>query len=652
MKRSLMILCASMLVNLTSMAQGNMKYLSRPTIGALPDSWFSGLSGGQIRHIKKPCGALGNIPYILEKYEMPIWITGSKEDKESREKNHQYCDMQTKEVMAELERLKEKEIPASATKDCFISVNAPLRPLRVFNYPAKASYYPYAGIFFYAPYTLKDDAECFWYLKTLAIFISADGYVHISDVIFDGEDGMKGEIKGNVVVGVQVDWRSIYVMNNLSQVIFVHYLKDRYGPAKKKSEEWEKQATRNRDQRRKQGGEEPKPTKNEPECFKFISVAHELLSSKYSQHPPTYEKYGIGRCKHTPKHRGAGSVGIHKTMSPVCFEDNNSIEVTAYKDDETGGIEAVLFRGSPISMKHHLCNIDGDLRSATYVYKGKARSTFYEKGTIDLYANAKCRVEIGEDCSYIVFQRIKNTPKQTEPAKTKKKPEKKPYIKKQWPQGSKPGKIRKNPNIQAAGIGQINAGDTFVIINEQSEWSQVDLDNGTSGWIKNDEIASAKNANDAPDVTPEKTIPSGQAAIEQPDSSLEDFAFINELIHLKDFKKIRERLASEGWNPTEPKDDYAGSIYLGKVFDAKFPKTNSKIHITKKGKKVDITLFLKKINLEAVKGKMKEIEYSYDQSHLNKQNSDRHSFKNPEGYKADLVIFKNSMKPYVSFSAP
>lgn len=239
MKRSLMILCASMLVNLTSMAQGNMKYLSRPTIGALPDSWFSGLSGGQIRHIKKPCGALGNIPYILEKYEMPIWITGSKEDKESREKNHQYCDMQTKEVMAELERLKEKEIPASATKDCFISVNAPLRPLRVFNYPAKASYYPYAGIFFYAPYTLKDDAECFWYLKTLAIFISADGYVHISDVIFDGEDGMKGEIKGNVVVGVQVDWRSIYVMNNLSQVIFVHYLKDRYGPAKKKSEEWE-----------------------------------------------------------------------------------------------------------------------------------------------------------------------------------------------------------------------------------------------------------------------------------------------------------------------------------------------------------------------------------------------------------------------------
>jgi 6-pyruvoyl-tetrahydropterin synthase len=63
-------------------------------------------------------------------------------------------------------------------------------------------------------------------------------------------------------------------------------------------------------------------------------------------------------------------------------------------------------------------------------------------------------------------------------------------------------------------------------------------------------------------------------------------------------------------------------------------------------------LFLKKTNLEAVKGKMKEIDYSFDKSHLNEQNSDRHSFKNPEGYQADLVIFKNSMKPYVSFSAP
>ena len=644
-----MILCASMLVNLTSMAQNTGKFLSRPTTGALPDSWFSGLSGGQIRHIKKPCGALGNIPTILEKYEWPLWFTTENDD---NTKNRQYGDMLTKEVMAEFEGLKGKEIPASATKDCFISVNAPLRPLRVYNYPTKGAIFPYACIYFYAPYTLKDDAECFWYMKTLAIFISTDGYAYFTDTILDGEDGMKGKIKGNVVVGVQVDWRSVYVMNNLSQVIFVHYLTDRYGPAKKKAEEGEKQATRNRDQRRKQGGEEPKLTKKEPECFKFISVAHELLSSKYNQHPPTFEKYGIGHCKHNPMHRLAGSFGIHKTMGHICFEDNHNIEVTAYKDDETGGIEAVLFRGSSISMKHHLCNIDGDLKKATYGYKGKAVSKFYEKGTVDLYANAQCRVEIGENCSYIVFQRIKSTPKQTEQAKTKKKPEKKPYIKKQWPQGSKPGRIRKNPNIQAAGIGQINAGDTFTIINEQVGWSQVDLDNGTSGWIKNDEIASAKNVNDAPTVTPEKTIPLGQAAIEQPDSSLEDFAFINELIHLKDFKKIRERLANEGWNPTEPKDDYAGSFYLGKIFNAKSPKTKNDIHVTKKGRKVHIMLFLKKTNLEAVKGKMKEIDYSFDKSHLNEQNSDRHSFKNPEGYQADLVIYKNSMKPYVSFSAP
>ncbi|MBO5580003.1 MAG: hypothetical protein J5952_06245 [Prevotella sp.] len=249
MKRLLFLYGITML-SLCGMAQGykNTSFLGRPTTGALPDSWFKGLSGGQIRHIKQPCGVLGNIPSIMDIYDVPIYVTLQGDS----QANKILCGMLNNDVAAEFETLKGKEIPTSTTKECFISITSPLRPLRIYNYPTTYSYFPYTCIYFYAPYTLKNTAESFWTLKTLAIFISKDGYAYITDTILDGIDGMQGKLPGNVVVGVQVDWRSVYVMNNLSQVIFVHYLKDSYSLAKKRFEEWSKQATKNQKQRQQQ----------------------------------------------------------------------------------------------------------------------------------------------------------------------------------------------------------------------------------------------------------------------------------------------------------------------------------------------------------------------------------------------------------------
>ena len=320
--------------------------------------------------------------------------------------------------------------------------------------------------------------------------------------------------------------------------------------------------------------QEEKPTELEPECFKFITVAHELLASKYSQQPPVFEKYGIGRCKHTPTHRGAGSVGISKVMKPICFEDSHSFNVTVYKEEATGGNEAVLYNGRA-GLKRHICNLDGELRSASYTYKGKARSTFYNNGTVDLYTNGWYSVEIDKDLNYIVFQKIKSTPQNNEQTTPTKKPEKKPYIKKTWPQHSKPGRIRKNPNNNAIEPGIINAGETFTIIDEQDGWSQVDMDDGTTGWIESEEIAQANEGNIDINTTIINVEPSSE--------EFNIIKFASEMIQLNDFSKIREEALAQSFEPTTDKKTYfSAKRTIGKkenIHTDRFSKKDPKVYV-------------------------------------------------------------------------
>lgn len=293
--------------------------------------------------------------------------------------------------------------------------------------------------------------------------------------------------------------------------------------------------------------EEPKET--EPECFKFITVAHELLASKYSQDPPVFKKYGIGPCKHTPKHRGAGSVGIDKTWSSICFEDNHSIDVRIYKDASTGGIETVIYgqvgklSGKREELYHHKCNLEGDLRSALYSYKGKAKSSLNNYYEVDLYSNGKYIVEIGKNRSFIAFNKIKNTPPKTEQTATKKKEEKKLYVRKTWSQNTWPGRIRKNPNNNAIETGKIYAGETFVIINEQDGWSQIDVGNNRTGWIKSDEIKTTDKItpSSAPNKAKTSENPLGGFSMTDGFNAIE---FAHKMFVTDDFDIIRDYILS------------------------------------------------------------------------------------------------------------
>lgn len=140
----------------------------------------------------------------------------------------------------------------------------------------------------------------------------------------------------------------------------------------------------------------------------------------------------------------------------------------------------------------------------------------------------------------------------------------------------------------------------------------------------------------------------------QPDSSLEDFPFLDELVHLKDFKKIREKLSSAGWNPTEPKDNYVGEFFLGTTFSGVSPVTKNHITVTKKSrKKTDIMLHLKQISFEKVKAEAAKINYEYDEETTkmyatNRKDSKDYYFKSPDGFQIFFMVLE--VGPSVTFS--
>lgn len=665
MKKLFLIVTACFVINITN-AQTNCSLLSKPSQLGVAQSTFRGDPKDNIPLNTPACNAFGKIPAIIDDNILPLWYTYhmayyhfskvKPQNPLSFNKEHYDTNVKIQETMAkqlkeEFKKIENASIPTYAPSHLGIKINSPFKIKRIDGLPIgllsaydKAVY----GFELKASLDVNNGRDLLRFIDYSAIFISHDNYVYCAESIVDNSDG--------ATIYFQLDEKSAYVINNIAKIIIV----EKNGKTINEAWKWQNtlyNAYKNslEECKKKYTAEQKKP-KLEPECFKFISVAHELLASKYSQDPPVFKKYGIGPCKHTPKHRGAGSVGIDKTWSSICFEDNHSIDVRIYKDISTGGIETVIFgqvselSGKRVELYHHICDLEGDLRRALYSYKGKAKSSLSRSFVVDLYSNGNYNVEIGKNRSFIAFNKIKNTNQKTTPETTpQKKPEKRPYIKKTWPQGSKPGRIRKSPNNNTIETGQINPGDTIVIIDEQNGWSQVDLGNGTTGWIENEEVNNPDNS-----ATQQKTTHEGGTSSTY--DSLEDFDYLHELLHLKDFKKIHTKLESDGWKPTEPKDDYVGDFYLGKKFSATSPKTKNSITISKESKKKpNILLHLKKSSFEKVKEKAIVQNFSFDEEktkRLSPSNSKDKSyyFQHPDGCIIHYKMMEIPPRSFVSFS--
>ncbi len=44
-------------------------------------------------------------------------------------------------------------------------------------------------------------------------------------------------------------------------------------------------------------------------------------------------------------------------------------------------------------------------------------------------------------------------------------------------------RVRKTPSVSAAEVGQVNPGKTYELVDHQSDWDEIKLDDGTTGWI-------------------------------------------------------------------------------------------------------------------------------------------------------------------------
>lgn len=121
--------------------------------------------------------------------------------------------------------------------------------------------------------------------------------------------------------------------------------------------------------------------------------------------------------------------------------------------------------------------------------------------------------------------------------------------------------------------------------------------------------------------------------------SMDVYKYINDLVQLKDLKKIREKLTIDGWDPTEPKDDFVGQYYLGKEFKATIPNSNNKITVHRSPKKKPtITISMKHIPLDMLEKEFEKMGFFYHEEKSKKYKTDSKSnreiyiFCNSQGY--------------------
>ena len=136
--------------------------------------------------------------------------------------------------------------------------------------------------------------------------------------------------------------------------------------------------------------------------------------------------------------------------------------------------------------------------------------------------------------------------------------------------------------------------------------------------------------------TKENTIVQN-ATVTSVDTLLKDLSFINELLLLNDFNKIRAKLIDAGWNPTEIEKDYVGQTYMGLKYEAKSEKGNIVVSEMKNSDHhFTINYTCEDLNLEIVKAQMPKIDFFFEKENHEPgtMTNDNYYFRNEKGFSA------------------